>query len=73
MSPSRARPAVRALYARPSLAPGYLGAPLLVLPDDYTGEPPGLPGAVPLARVAATVARWAELGIRGSKVFAFRA
>lgn len=69
VNPSRARPAVRDLYARPVLAPADLSAPLLVLPDDRTGEQP-LPGAVPLSAVPATVDRWARLGIRGLKLFA---
>ncbi|MFE7778728.1 hypothetical protein ACFU5O_33610 [Streptomyces sp. NPDC057445] len=70
VSPSRARPAVRGLYARLGLTPADLGAPLLVLPDDYTGDTPALPGAVPLARVETTVARWSAMGIRGVKLFA---
>ena len=71
VNPSRARQAVRDLYARPALVPADLSAPLLVLP----GSPhPGhglLPGAVPLGDVPRTVERWARLGIRGVKVFAY--
>ncbi|MCP3816887.1 hypothetical protein NLX86_01635 [Streptomyces sp. A3M-1-3] len=46
-----------------------LTAPLLVLPDDAEKAP--LPGAVTLAEVGATVHRWAALGIRGVKIFAY--
>ncbi|MCC3767782.1 porphobilinogen synthase [Streptomyces sp. UNOC14_S4] len=69
VNPSRARPAVRELYARPVLSPADLSAPLLVLPDGHAGEG-RLPGAVPLSAVPAAVGRWARLGIRGLKVFA---
>ena len=69
VEPGRARAAVRALYARPGLMVRDLTAPLLVLPED---RPAGdLPGVVPLGQVAATARRWAALGIRGVKVFAY--
>ena len=67
--PGRARPAVRALMQRPDLDVRDLTAPMLVLPEDLDGA--GLPGAVPLSAVPATVRRWADLGIRGVKVFAY--
>ncbi|PCG84711.1 hypothetical protein CIB93_17875 [Streptomyces sp. WZ.A104] len=68
VNPSRARSAVRALYTRPALTAGDLSAPLLALPDGHPGAG-SLPGAVPLAEVQRTVARWGDLGIRGVKVF----
>ncbi|MYT39576.1 hypothetical protein GTY66_26615 [Streptomyces sp. SID8356] len=70
VNPSRARPAVRALYARPALTAGDLSAPLLILPDGHPGAG-SLPGAVHLADVRRTVVRWREMGIRGVKAFAF--
>ncbi|MFF9073779.1 hypothetical protein ACF1A9_15960 [Streptomyces sp. NPDC014872] len=70
INPSRARHAVRALYTRPALTVADLSAPLLALPDDAPKGSP-LPGAVPLADVPATVARWADLGIHGVKAFAY--
>nr|WP_239069574.1 hypothetical protein [Streptomyces sp. SID13666] len=66
----RARRAVRDLYARPAITVADLMAPLLVLPDDHRVSVE-LPGAVPLSDVAATVRRWAALGIRGVKIFAY--
>lgn len=69
VNPLRARHTVRALYGRPRLTAADLTAPLLVLPDGH--DQAGLPGAVPLTDVAATVRRWDVLGIRGTKVFAF--
>ncbi|MFJ6516134.1 hypothetical protein ACIQMO_30030 [Streptomyces sp. NPDC091406] len=69
INPSRARSAVRALYARPALTAGDLSAPLLVLPDGHPGAG-SLPGAVQLSDVRRTVLRWSELGIGGVKVFA---
>ena len=54
---------------RPRLHVRDLTAPLLVLPEDLDGA--GLPGAVPLSAVADTVGRWAALGIRAVKVFAY--
>lgn len=71
VNPSRARQAVRNLYARPALAPADLSAPLLVLPGSQSPGPGPLPGAVPLGDVPQTVERWARLGIRGVKVFAY--
>ncbi|TRV77230.1 hypothetical protein FKN01_15865 [Streptomyces sp. 130] len=69
MNPARARRAVRDLYTGPSLTAADLSAPLLVLPSS---TPDGrLPGAVSLDSVKATLARWAELGIQGIKVFAY--
>ncbi|MFE5731635.1 hypothetical protein ACIPQA_31955 [Streptomyces sp. NPDC090109] len=69
INPSRARDVVRALYNRPPLTAADLSAPLLSLPD---GAPEtSLPGAVQFADVPTTMARWAALGIRGVKVFAF--
>ncbi|MGA5406928.1 hypothetical protein ACPCSC_06640 [Streptomyces lavendulocolor] len=70
INPSRARDVVRALYSRPPLTAADLSAPLLSLPDDAEGKG-ALPGAVQLSDVPATVSRWADLGIRGVKVFAF--
>lgn len=70
VNPLRARRAVRELYTRPALAASDLMAPLLVLPDD-AAPGPTLPGAVPLADIASTVERWADLGIRGVKLFAY--
>lgn len=67
--PSRARPAVRALMDRPRLNVRDLTAPLLVLPENLDAA--GLPGAVPLSAVADTVRRWAALGIRAVKIFAY--
>ncbi|ARF73068.1 hypothetical protein B7C62_12920 [Kitasatospora albolonga] len=69
VNPSRARPAVRALYARPALTAGDLSAPLLALPDGHPGVG-SLPGAVALSDVRRTATRWNELGIRGIKAFA---
>jgi porphobilinogen synthase len=69
VSPGRARESVRALMDVDRLHARTLTAPLLVLPEDLGGAP--LPGAVPLSAVAATVRRWAELGILGVKVFAY--
>ncbi|MFF4433856.1 hypothetical protein ACFYZ4_32460 [Streptomyces sp. NPDC001513] len=70
ISPTRARRAVRALYAGPTLTAADLSAPLLALPDTEPVET-ALPGAVPVPGIAATVGRWADLGIRGVKVFAY--
>jgi porphobilinogen synthase len=56
---------------RPGLHVRDLTAPLPVLPDDLDAA--GLPGAVPLSAIPATVRRWAGLGIRGVKVFAYGA
>lgn len=69
VEPGRARQTVRDLYDRPGLVPRDLTAPLLVHPDGRQAA--ALPGSVELGEVAATVRRWAELGIRGVKVFAF--
>lgn len=69
VNPSRARPAVRALYTRPALTAGDLSAPLLSLPDGHPGAG-RLPGAVQLSDVRRTVARWRGLGIGGVKAFA---
>ena len=69
VEPGRARQAVRDLYDRPGLVPRDLTAPLLVQPEDRHAV--ALPGSVPLGEVAATVRRWAAVGIRGVKVFAF--
>ncbi|MEV6597091.1 hypothetical protein AB0M36_09540 [Actinoplanes sp. NPDC051346] len=69
MHPSRARSAVRALMHVDLLHARVLTAPLLVLPKKTQG--PGLPGAVPLSQVGITVRRWAGLGIRGVKIFAY--
>ncbi|MGW2471583.1 hypothetical protein [Streptomyces sp. NPDC001665] len=69
INPARARRAVRDLYTGPSLTASDLSAPLLVLPSSTTYD--RLPGAVSLDGIAATVARWAELGIHGVKVFAY--
>lgn len=69
VEPGRARAAVRDLYARPGLAVRDLTAPLLVHPDGRHAA--DLPGLVPLAEVTTTVRRWAALGIRGVKVFAY--
>ncbi len=69
VNPGRARHAVRALLQRPGLHVRDLTAPLLVLPDG--AAPASLPGALPLAAVADTVRRWADMGICGVKVFAF--
>ncbi|WP_406482045.1 hypothetical protein [Streptomyces sp. NBC_01615] len=69
VNPLRARRALRDLYAHPSLSAADLTAPLLVLPDD--APPATLPGAVQLAAVRPTVERWAALGIRGVKLFAY--
>ncbi len=60
---------MRTLYGRSALAVTDLTAPLLVLPDDRADG--RLPGAVALSEVAVTVRRWASLGIRGVKLFAF--
>ncbi|MER6612303.1 hypothetical protein [Streptomyces xantholiticus] len=70
INPARVRRAVRALCTGPALIAADLSAPLLVLPDDAPEGSP-LPGAVTLAAVSATVAGWAELGIKGVKVFAY--
>ncbi|WP_138894649.1 hypothetical protein [Streptomyces chryseus] len=70
INPARARRVVRALYTGPALTAADLSAPLLTLPDDAKGGS-ALPGAVPLAGIPATVARWAELGIAGVKAFAY--
>ncbi|MFD4314967.1 hypothetical protein [Streptomyces sp. NPDC058548] len=70
INPARARRAVRALYTGPALTAADLSAPLLALPDGSIGSG-SLPGAASLASVPATVARWAELGIAGVKVFAY--
>jgi hypothetical protein len=51
------------LYARPGLVVRHVIAPLLVLPEDHDGN--GLPGAVALGEVAATVRRLVEVGVRG--------
>ncbi|MET9607089.1 hypothetical protein ABZZ17_18725 [Streptomyces sp. NPDC006512] len=69
IDPSRARESVRRLYAGPPLTAADLSAPLLVLPEGHRSAG-ALPGAVPLAEVQATVTRWADMGIRGVKVFA---
>ncbi|MFE4332525.1 hypothetical protein ACFRQM_24810 [Streptomyces sp. NPDC056831] len=71
VNPSRARQAVRDLYARPALIPADLSAPLLVLPRSQDPGPDRLPGAVPLEEVPQTVERWSRLGIRGVKLFAY--
>ncbi|MER8036129.1 hypothetical protein [Streptomyces hydrogenans] len=70
INPSRARDVVRALYNRPPLTTADLSAPLLSLPDGASSKA-SLPGAVRSSDVPATVVRWAGLGIRGVKVFAF--
>lgn len=70
INPSRARDVVRALYNRPPLTAANLSAPLLCLPE-ITRTDNALPGAVQLSDIPATVARWADLGIHGVKVFAF--
>ncbi|MFC9399370.1 hypothetical protein ACFTWS_40685 [Streptomyces sp. NPDC057027] len=70
INPSRARDVVRALYSRPPLTASDLSAPLLCLPDG-TVDQDALPGAVQLSDIAATVARWTDLGIHGTKLFAF--
>ncbi|MFF8616920.1 hypothetical protein [Streptomyces sp. NPDC015350] len=70
INPSRARDVVRALYSRPPLTAADLSAPLLSLPDGAKAKN-SLPGAVQLSGVPATVAHWADLGVRGVKVFAF--
>ncbi|MGW3398750.1 hypothetical protein [Streptomyces hydrogenans] len=70
INPSRARDVVRALYNRPPLTAADLSAPLLSLPDGASSKA-SLPGAVRSSDVPATVVRWAGLGIRGVKVFAF--
>ncbi len=44
-------------------------APLLVIPEDLDGTM--LPGAVTVSAIPATVRRWADLGIRGVKVFTY--
>ncbi|MGA5497681.1 hypothetical protein ACPCSP_25290 [Streptomyces cinereoruber] len=69
INPSRARRTVRDLYTGPTLTAAALSAPLLALPD--AGDPSALPGAAPLAGIPETVARWAGLGIRGLKLFAY--
>ncbi|MFJ3900235.1 hypothetical protein [Streptomyces sp. NPDC090025] len=66
--PGRARASVRELYERPLLDVRDLTAPLLVLP---TTPDHGLPGAVALFDVPATVSRWRTLGLRGLKLFAY--
>ncbi|MFI5753386.1 hypothetical protein ACIBBE_48190 [Streptomyces sp. NPDC051644] len=71
VNPSRARQAVRDLYARPTLTPADLSAPLLVLPSSQEKGPRSLPGAVALEEVPQTVERWARLGIRGVKLFVY--
>lgn len=68
-NPLRARRALRTLYGPASLTPASLTAPLLVLPDGH--EDGGLPGAVPIGLVPATISRWAGLGIRGIKLFVY--
>ncbi|MFB8402238.1 hypothetical protein [Streptomyces sp. NPDC055912] len=70
INPSRARDVVRALYSRPPLTAADLSAPLLCLPDGDEGQG-SLPGSVQLSDVPATATRWAELGINGTKLFAF--
>ncbi|MFE9845290.1 hypothetical protein [Streptomyces goshikiensis] len=70
INPARARRAVRALFAGPTLTAADLSAPLLALPGDGQVET-ALPGAVRLPDVHETVTRWAGLGIRGVKVFAY--
>ncbi|MFI8105478.1 hypothetical protein [Streptomyces sp. NPDC086023] len=69
VDPSRAREAVRNLYARTALTPADLTAPLLVLPEGHPSAG-ALPGAVVLSDVAATVRRWDAMGIAGVKIFA---
>src|SRR6266545_2763239 len=69
VDPGRARACVRELYARPGLTVRDLTAPLLVQPDARRADT--LPGSVALGEVGATVRRWADLGIRGVKVFAY--
>ncbi|WP_178379073.1 porphobilinogen synthase [Streptomyces sp. NBRC 110465] len=71
INPGRARRVVRDLYARPSLTSADLSAPLLALPDEARGTSGLLPGAVPVGEVRAAVDRWAQLGIRGVKIFAY--
>ncbi|WP_200307763.1 hypothetical protein [Streptomyces adelaidensis] len=70
VNPSRARSAVRNLYAGPTLTSSDLSAPLLVLPGRKASSNP-LPGAVPLADVPGTLSRWNDLGLSGAKVFAY--
>ncbi|MFD6935259.1 hypothetical protein ACFWAP_03755 [Streptomyces goshikiensis] len=70
INPTRARPALRALYSGPSLTPADLSAPLLALPGDDQVTT-SLPGAVPVPEIPETVSRWAALGIAGVKVFAY--
>ncbi|MEU3652159.1 hypothetical protein AB0E67_04785 [Streptomyces sp. NPDC032161] len=70
INPARARRAVRALYTGPALTAADLSAPLLVLPGS-TLQGDSLPGAVTLEGIPETVARWAELGIHGVKVFSY--
>ncbi|MFD8913985.1 hypothetical protein [Streptomyces sp. NPDC059575] len=70
INPARARATVRGLYARTALTAADLSAPLLVLPDTARATS-ALPGAVSVGEVPSTTARWAALGIRGVKVFAF--
>ncbi|MFE0687298.1 hypothetical protein ACFV0Z_04090 [Streptomyces xiamenensis] len=69
VNPLRARAAVRDLYARPTITPGDLSAPLLVLPNDGPAASE-LPGAVAVGDIARTVRRWWSLGIHGVKLFA---
>lgn len=70
VNPTRARPAVRAMYDRPMLLPADLAAPLLVVPDHHgDSSAAALPGVVTIASVAATVGGWAEAGIRAVKIF----
>ncbi|MGW1767175.1 hypothetical protein ACWCQL_24290 [Streptomyces sp. NPDC002073] len=68
IDPSRARESLRRLYEPPGLTPADLSAPLLVLAKNNPAAG-ALPGAVTLPNVAATVQRWAALGIRGVKIF----
>jgi porphobilinogen synthase len=69
VNPARARATVRALMQVDPLPVRALTAPLLVLPEGM--ESGMLPGAEPLSAVPATVRRWADLGIRGVKIFAY--
>ncbi|MER6605024.1 hypothetical protein ABT282_03670 [Streptomyces sp. NPDC000927] len=75
INPARARSVVRALYTGPTLTAADLSAPLLALPDNALPEDAHkhmpLPGAVAVADIPTTIARWARLGIHGVKVFAY--
>jgi porphobilinogen synthase len=68
-APGRARPAVRAAYARPLLTTNRLAAPMLIHPDASQASA-ALPGLVSAGKAAEYACRLADLGVGGVKIFA---